>query len=345
MSVSDLERWNTKYTRVAPPAGVTADAWLLEQVAGLVPGRALELACGLGHNAIALARLGWQVDAVDISPVGLELAAELARSAGVSVDWIAADLDQFVPAAQAYDLVILDLRGGRRHSRIVVVEEGLRRVGQHLHVDLGRLHVLQALLDVEAAARQRTIGCSRDRPLVDILLDLLERRPHLRRRLVEEIHGLLGADMRVAIDRERIRHFHSPFNVMAGICPGHRFSCFRMSSLKQEADRAQDPQLLGVENRPALVNLESCVGTLELVAVAADELARRLCGLFLPDESGRRPCHGDDPRYHFDPHWKDLILFYEYFDGDNGRGLGASHQTGWTALAVRALGQVIQSRQ
>jgi hypothetical protein len=69
----------------------------------------------------------------------------------------------------------------------------------------------------------------------------------------------------------------------------------------------------------------------------ADELRARLARLFLPDANGRRPCHGDEPRYATDPHWKDLVLFYEYFHGDNGRGCGASHQTGWTALAARCL--------
>ena len=74
--------------------------------------------------------------------------------------------------------------------------------------------------------------------------------------------------------------------------------------------------------------------TLEEVAV---EIARRLSRLFLPDDTGRRPCHGDDPRYRDDPHWRDLVLFYEYFHGDTGRGVGASHQTGWTALVVNCL--------
>jgi len=70
---------------------------------------------------------------------------------------------------------------------------------------------------------------------------------------------------------------------------------------------------------------------------AAHELAGRLASIFLPDASGRRPCHGDDPRYARDPHWRDLALFHEYFHGDTGRGLGASHQTGWTALAIRCI--------
>ena len=69
----------------------------------------------------------------------------------------------------------------------------------------------------------------------------------------------------------------------------------------------------------------------------AGEIGRRLASLFLPDHTGRRPCHGDDARFANDPHWKDLVLFHEYFHGDTGRGLGASHQTGWTALATRLL--------
>ncbi|MCE9593775.1 MAG: glucosidase [Planctomycetes bacterium] len=69
----------------------------------------------------------------------------------------------------------------------------------------------------------------------------------------------------------------------------------------------------------------------------AEELGRRLARLFLPNESGARPCHGSDARYANDPHWKDLVLFHEYFHGDDGHGLGASHQTGWTALVATLL--------
>jgi len=70
---------------------------------------------------------------------------------------------------------------------------------------------------------------------------------------------------------------------------------------------------------------------------ASQELRRRLASLFLPDALGRRPCHGEDLRYAHDPHWKSLPLFYEYFHGDTGRGIGASHQTGWTALVATVL--------
>ena len=64
----------------------------------------------------------------------------------------------------------------------------------------------------------------------------------------------------------------------------------------------------------------------------AQELASRLSRIFLRDENGRRPIFGGTAKFQTDPHWRDLILFYEYFHGDNGAGLGASHQTGWTGL-------------
>jgi hypothetical protein len=62
----------------------------------------------------------------------------------------------------------------------------------------------------------------------------------------------------------------------------------------------------------------------------AQEIARRMVGTFLRDANGRRPLYGGTKKFQEDPHWRDLILFYEYFHGDNGAGLGASHQTGWT---------------
>jgi len=77
----------------------------------------------------------------------------------------------------------------------------------------------------------------------------------------------------------------------------------------------------------------------------AREIERRVASLFLPDKDGKRPCHGDDARYADDPAWKDLVLFYEYFHGDTGRGLGASHQTGWTALAAPMLADLGRIRK
>jgi hypothetical protein len=69
----------------------------------------------------------------------------------------------------------------------------------------------------------------------------------------------------------------------------------------------------------------------------AKEISRRLAGIFLRDANGRRPVYGGTAKFQEDPHWRDLILFYEYFHGDNGAGLGASHQTGWTGTIARLL--------
>jgi hypothetical protein len=71
----------------------------------------------------------------------------------------------------------------------------------------------------------------------------------------------------------------------------------------------------------------------------ATELSRRLTRIFLRDEGGRRPVYGGAEKFQSDPHWRDLILFYEYFHGDNGAGIGASHQTGWTGLVAKLLQQ------
>jgi mannosylglycerate hydrolase MGH1-like protein len=80
-------------------------------------------------------------------------------------------------------------------------------------------------------------------------------------------------------------------------------------------------------------------GRLLTLGDIATELSHRLARLFLPDHEGRRPALGNDRRYQGDPHWRDLILFHEFFHGDTGAGLGASHQTGWTALVAKLLHQ------
>jgi hypothetical protein len=69
----------------------------------------------------------------------------------------------------------------------------------------------------------------------------------------------------------------------------------------------------------------------------AQDLASRLTGTFLRGADGTRPLHGRAAKFTHDPHWKDLVLFYEYFHGDHGAGLGASHQTGWTGLIARIM--------
>jgi hypothetical protein len=76
----------------------------------------------------------------------------------------------------------------------------------------------------------------------------------------------------------------------------------------------------------------------------ADELARRLISIFLPDDNNHRPCFGQHSIFSKDPHWRDYLLFFEYFHGDNGKGLGANHQTGWTALVVKLIEDLAKNR-
>jgi hypothetical protein len=89
----------------------------------------------------------------------------------------------------------------------------------------------------------------------------------------------------------------------------------------------------------ASFRVECPVGSGQMLTLGevARELSMRLVRLFVPDERGHRPVHGGERRYATDPNWRDLVLFNEYFHGDTGRGVGASHQTGWTALVARCV--------
>jgi len=69
----------------------------------------------------------------------------------------------------------------------------------------------------------------------------------------------------------------------------------------------------------------------------AKNIGERLSSTFTRDENGRRPVYGGTEKFQTDPHWRDYILFYEYFHGDNGAGLGASHQTGWTGVIAKII--------
>jgi len=80
-------------------------------------------------------------------------------------------------------------------------------------------------------------------------------------------------------------------------------------------------------------------GVLLTLGEVATELSQRLSSIFLLQEDGTRPVQGCMPQVADDPLWKDLLLFFEYFNGDNGAGVGASHQTGWTALVAKLLQQ------
>jgi tellurite methyltransferase len=107
MTQEDRFRWDDKYSKKEISETLNPDQWLVEMTADLQPGRAWEPACGMGHNAVWLAGQGWSVDAIDISPVALKHAKQLAENHSQSVNWIAADLDDFIPNESQYDLVIV----------------------------------------------------------------------------------------------------------------------------------------------------------------------------------------------------------------------------------------------
>jgi len=108
MSHEDRERWNRKYAEKSLPEQLVPDEWLKKCVANRSPGHALDFACGLGHNAIWLAKQGWKVDAVDISTVGLKLAKKWADELDVhGINWIATDLENCSLEKDRYDLVVV----------------------------------------------------------------------------------------------------------------------------------------------------------------------------------------------------------------------------------------------
>jgi hypothetical protein len=86
-------------------------------------------------------------------------------------------------------------------------------------------------------------------------------------------------------------------------------------------------------------------GRLMRLHEVATFLAQRLSSLFVAGPDGRRPCHGDDSRFATDPNWKGLVLFHEFFHGETGKGLGASHQTGWTSLVTRCLELLAETKR
>jgi len=107
MTDADRDKWEQKYAARELPEVPAPDEWLLDCVSAMTPGRALDIACGLGQNSVALAALGWQVDGVDISSRGLELASKNAEQRGLAINWICADLDDWLPEVHRYDLVVV----------------------------------------------------------------------------------------------------------------------------------------------------------------------------------------------------------------------------------------------
>jgi tellurite methyltransferase len=115
MSTTDRNRWNGKYAHRPAATFVDADEWLIEAHDTItqntpdltVTRRAVDLACGIGHNSVWLAQHGWDVDGVDISIEGLGLAEQLATKTDAVVNWVKADLDNWRPDPDSYDLAVV----------------------------------------------------------------------------------------------------------------------------------------------------------------------------------------------------------------------------------------------
>lgn len=99
--------WDARYSASDLVWGIEPNKFVVDEIKGLEPGRALDLACGEGRNAIWLATMGWEVTAVDLSPVAIARAKSLAERAGVSVKFIARDILEFEPGSKCFDLVLI----------------------------------------------------------------------------------------------------------------------------------------------------------------------------------------------------------------------------------------------
>ena len=117
----EREDWNRKHGEAGPLFGVEPNRFLAAEVESLEPGRALDVACGAGRNAVWLAERGWTVTGVDFSDVALANARGLAGERGIEVEWVQADLREWEPAARAFDLVaVLYLQLPAEERRLVL---------------------------------------------------------------------------------------------------------------------------------------------------------------------------------------------------------------------------------
>ena len=133
----DSAGWDRRYAEGALLWGARPNRFLEQEAAGLDGGRAIDLACGQGRNAVWLAERGWEVTGVDFSVVALDRARQLAAEHGVGADWILADLLAYRPEPHAYDLVLIFYLQVRAEDRTAIVRaaaEGVRPGGAFLMV-------------------------------------------------------------------------------------------------------------------------------------------------------------------------------------------------------------------
>jgi SAM-dependent methyltransferase len=140
----DRHEWNKRYSQKEFVWSIDPNRFVVLEVSGLPTGRALDLGCGEGRNAVWLAEQGWHVTAVDFSEAGLQKARQLARVRKVQVDWVLADVTSFQPKPGSYDLVLicyLQLPAPERHAVMALAREALAAGGTLLYIghDLSNL--------------------------------------------------------------------------------------------------------------------------------------------------------------------------------------------------------------
>jgi len=187
------ERWNRRYASADTHSTPVPSRFLVAEVSDLPPGRALDLACGAGRNAVWLAERGWHVTAVDFSDVGLSIARKLAEARGTTVDWIEADVLTWTPTANAHDLVCvlyLQLPADERRAVLQLAADAVRPGGTLLVIG----HDLLNLTEGSGGPTQPDVLFTPDDIVREIGGLLIEKAERVRRPVDE------GATTRDAID-------------------------------------------------------------------------------------------------------------------------------------------------
>jgi SAM-dependent methyltransferase len=180
----DHQEWNERYAQKELVWSADPNRFLVGEVGGLQTGRALDLGCGEGRNAVWLAERGWHVTAVDFSEVGLEKARQLAGARNVQVDWVLADVTGFQPPAASYDLVLicyLQLPARERHAVMAHARDALVPGGTLLYIG----HDLSNLRQGWGGPQDPSVLCTptdvvADLPGFDILRAEVVQRPVAR---------------------------------------------------------------------------------------------------------------------------------------------------------------------
>ncbi len=186
--------WNRRYTEGDRHATDVPNTFLLAEAAGLTPGRALDLACGAGRNAVWLAEQGWRVTAVDYADAALEIARRRAIEREVDVDWIEADVVDWIPESRAFDLVcVLYLQVPSTDRRVVLTHaaDAVAPGGTLLVVG----HALRHLTEGWGGPRQPDVLLTPDGVAHDLRGLVVEKAERVRRQ-TEDADGVV----QVAID-------------------------------------------------------------------------------------------------------------------------------------------------